>query len=256
MGIAVGEKGTYPARVSAIGEAGHASMPALGPQRGAAAGRAAAPGRQRHAGRRSPVVDRMVAVLQPLGRCPATPTSRSALAARRGAAPALEHLVPAVAGITMAPTMLAGSSKRNVMPGRASVELDCRILPGTTEADVEREVRGRLGDGIPYELDWPEQLVAGSSSRRGGSAVRRCASRSWTTATRARCCCRRCRPASPTRSTCARPAAPSAYGFSPIRSTPADVALAGFHNDDERVHVDDLLLAVQFHEHAARTLLT
>ena len=30
MGIAVGDKGTYPARVSAIGEAAHASMPAQG----------------------------------------------------------------------------------------------------------------------------------------------------------------------------------------------------------------------------------
>ena len=47
-----------------------------------------------------------------------------------------------------------------------------------------------------------------------------------------------------------------AYGFSPMLATPADVALAGFHAKDERVHVDDLLLAVQFHEHAARTLLT
>ena len=46
-----------------------------------------------------------------------------------------------------------------------------------------------------------------------------------------------------------------AYGFSPMLATPADVALAGFHAKDERVHVDDLLLAVQFHEHAARALL-
>ena len=33
---------------------------------------------------------------------------------------------------------------------RASVELDCRILPGTTEADVEAAVRARLGTDLPY----------------------------------------------------------------------------------------------------------
>ena len=64
----------------------------------------------------------------------------------------------------MAPTLLTGSPKRNVMPARASVELDCRILPGATEADVERAVRARLGSDLPYELEWPERLVAGSAS--------------------------------------------------------------------------------------------
>ena len=179
---------------------------------------------------------------------------RSALAAAAAMHPALEHLVPAVAGITMAPTMLTGSSKRNVMPGRASVELDCRILPGTTEADVEREVRERLGDGIPYELDWPEQLVAGSSSPAEGPLFDVCQSfldtadpgtvllpalsTGFTDSVYLRAAC-----------------GTVAYGFSPMLATPADVALAGFHAKDERVHVDDLLLAVRFHEHAARALL-
>ena len=52
--------------------------------------------------------------------------------------------MPALAGTTMAPTMVGGSDKRNMMPSRAWVELDCRILPGTTEADVEAAVRDRL----------------------------------------------------------------------------------------------------------------
>ena len=66
---------------------------------------------------------------------------------------------------------------------------------------------------------------------------------------------RRCRPASPTRSTCARPAAPSPTASARCWRRRADVALAGFHAKDERVHVDDLPLAVQFHEQAARALL-
>ena len=47
----------------------------------------------------------------------------------------------------MAPTMVGASDKRNVMPSRAWVELDCRILPGTTEAEVEAAVRDRLAGG-------------------------------------------------------------------------------------------------------------
>jgi acetylornithine deacetylase/succinyl-diaminopimelate desuccinylase-like protein len=255
MGLAVGDKGTYPARVTAIGEAAHASMPTEG--------RNALPllaellhrvGSGLPDPRPNPVVDQMVAMLT--GR--AVPVDadgyRSALAAAAAMHPALEHLVPAVAGTTMAPTMLSGSSKRNVMPGRASVELDCRILPGTTQADVEREVRARLGDGIAYELDWPEQLVAGSSSPAEGQLFDACQSfldtadpgtvllpslsTGFTDSVYLRAAC-----------------GTVAYGFSPMLATPADVALAGFHAKDERVHVDDLLLAVRFHEHAAHALL-
>ena len=47
----------------------------------------------------------------------------------------------------------------------------------------------------------------------------------------------------------------AAYGFSPFRATPADVLDAGAHNADERVHVDDLLLATRFHLALARRLL-
>ena len=107
----------------------------------------------------SPHVDAMLEVL--LGSF----ADRSA-ALRDAAAlhPVLAHTIPALGGTTMAPTLLEGSVKRNVMPARASVELDCRILPGTTEADVERAVRARLGADLPYDLEWPEALVAGSAS--------------------------------------------------------------------------------------------
>jgi acetylornithine deacetylase/succinyl-diaminopimelate desuccinylase-like protein len=47
----------------------------------------------------------------------------------------------------------------------------------------------------------------------------------------------------------------AAYGFSPFRSTPAEVIAAGFHNADERVHVDDLTLSARFHVDLVRRLL-
>ena len=48
---------------------------------------------------------------------------------------------------------------------------------------------------------------------------------------------------------------PTAYGFSPFRATSAEVLTAGFHNAEERVHIDDLLLAVTLHVDLARRLL-
>jgi acetylornithine deacetylase/succinyl-diaminopimelate desuccinylase-like protein len=247
--IAVGEKGTCPVQVTALGEAGHGSTPDQG--------RNAVPllaelltriglGLPRPA--RHPDVDHMLEVL--VG--PLDGDYGEAVA--RGAAlhPTLRHLLPA--GTTMAPTMLAGSVKRNVLPARASVQLDCRILPGTTQDDVEREVRDRLGTDVPYEIEWPEALVAGSSSAAAGPLYDAC--QEFVTAHD---------PGSEllpvlctgfTDSVYLRAAAGTvAYGISPLLSTPAEVAMAGYHNRDERVHVDDLALGVRFHEHLARTLL-
>jgi acetylornithine deacetylase/succinyl-diaminopimelate desuccinylase-like protein len=45
------------------------------------------------------------------------------------------------------PTILRGGTKVNVIPGRASVDIDGRTLPGQTEADFLAELRHALGDG-------------------------------------------------------------------------------------------------------------
>ncbi|MGA9750147.1 MAG: peptidase dimerization domain-containing protein, partial [Nocardioides sp.] len=178
----------------------------------------------------------------------------AALAQAGSLHPTLEHLLPALVGTTMAPTMLGASTKRNVMPSRAHVELDCRILPGTTEADVEREVRARLGDDVRYSLEWPEPLIAGSSSPPEGAVM------SAITAYLA--------DVDPdvvllpvldtgfTDSVYLRAAGgTAAYGFNPMWHTPAAVVDAGYHNADERVHVDDLLASVEFHLDLAHRLL-
>jgi acetylornithine deacetylase/succinyl-diaminopimelate desuccinylase-like protein len=47
---------------------------------------------------------------------------------------------------TVSPTIVHGGVKYNVIPGEATVELDCRMLPGTTEEDMREIVVGRLGD--------------------------------------------------------------------------------------------------------------
>ena len=249
--VSVGEKGTFPVRVVALGEAGHASMPTLGdnavPLLGELLRRV---GRGMPEPRPSELVDRTLEML--LGEAH---TERAGAVARAAALhPVLEHTLPALLGTTMAPTLLTGSSKRNVMPARAAMELDCRVLPGTSEAEVERDVRARLGVDLAYELEWPEALVAGSASPASSdlmTAISTVLTASGDDAGLLPILC-----TGFTDSVYLRAAGTAtAYGFSPFRATSAEVLSAGFHNADERVHVDDLLLSVEFHLALARELL-
>ena len=157
-----------------------------------------------------------------------------------------------IAGVTMAPTILHGSAARNVMPGRAAVELDCRTLPGTDEQEVMAAVRARLGEG-PYELSLVEAPIPGNSSAPTGPLWQSIA----TFATE-----RLGRALVPT--LCSgftdsvylrRTFNTTAYGFSPFNTTPYQVIESGFHNRDERVHVDDIALSAEFHEWLARDVL-
>lgn len=251
LAIGVGEKGTFPARVTAVGEAGHGSTPSVGnnavPLLGELLRRV---GRGMPTPQRSELVDAMLEVL--IGS-PGTDLAEALERAGR-LHPTLRHVLPALVGTTMAPTMLEASPKRNVMPARASMELDCRILPGTTEADVEREVRARLGDDVAYELTWPEQLISGSSSPASGPVIE--AARAFVEAEGMEATLLPVLGTGFTDSVYLREAGIGAsYGFSPFWTTPAEVLASGFHNADERVHVDDLELATRFHLDLARRLL-
>lgn len=53
---------------------------------------------------------------------------------------------------TAAPTVLRAGSKVNVIPGEAEMEVDGRLLPGQTEEDFVREVRGVIGDDLEIEI--------------------------------------------------------------------------------------------------------
>ena len=47
---------------------------------------------------------------------------------------------------TISPNIVHAGVKYNVIPGEATVEVDCRVLPGTTEDDIREIIVGRLGD--------------------------------------------------------------------------------------------------------------
>jgi acetylornithine deacetylase/succinyl-diaminopimelate desuccinylase-like protein len=247
----IGEKGTYPVQVIAKGEAGHASIPTLGrnavpllaqllPRLGAGMPEPAA----------APEAVAMLRVL--LGRDETDLVK--ALAEADALHPGLGDRIQALMGPTCAPTMLWASNKRNVMPARATAEVDIRVLPGTTEADVEAHVRSMLGGDLPYELAWPEAIVPASSSPVDGVVPAAIAAFLTTEGDEA--------VLLPTLSTgftdsnfLRAAGGTHAYGFSPFVSTPYDVLRSGYHNKNERVHVDDLLLSTRFHVDLARRVL-
>jgi carboxypeptidase PM20D1 len=71
---------------------------------------------------------------------------------------------------TIAPTMLSGSPKDNVLPGVATAEINYRIAPGQTAADVMARAKTAVG-GLPIALGWsgaPRDPSPVSSTRSEG----------------------------------------------------------------------------------------
>jgi acetylornithine deacetylase/succinyl-diaminopimelate desuccinylase-like protein len=247
----VGEKGTLPVQITAVGEAGHASVPTLG--------RNAVPLLARLIPRLgdglpapAPAVEAVAMLRALLGHD--EPDLASALTDAEALHPGLGETIQALMGSTMAPTMLWASNKRNVMPARATVDVDIRTLPGTSPAEVEQQVRRVLGDDIAYELEWPEPMVPASSSPVEGVVPAAIAAFLDVDGDPGILLPTLCTGF--TDSNYLRAAGDThAYGFSPFRATPNHVIEAGYHNADERVHVDDLLLSTRFHLDLARRVL-
>jgi|tagenome__1003787_1003787.scaffolds.fasta_scaffold20932273_3 acetylornithine deacetylase/succinyl-diaminopimelate desuccinylase-like protein len=250
VSINIGEKATLPALVTALGEAGHASTPTAGanavPRLATLITRLAGHRTRRHA------LPETAAMLDAL-----IGSANGDLDAAIGAASALHptfpDMLPSLFGATIAPTGLRGSNARNVMPGRASVECDCRILPGMTPADLEQELRAALGDDLPYELQFLEGVTGGSMSPIETPLYEVCQR-----------FLDRADPGAillPTVSTgftdshfLREAFGTVAYGFWPCRHTPIDVLHEGVHNRDERIHADDLGYALEFHLEACRAI--
>ena len=237
--LQVGEKATLPATITALGEAGHASIPTLG--RNAVPMLAELIRRLDAHRTRKRLVPAIRGMVEALGVDP--DQDLDVVAAQCAALhPAFAVEMEALLGITIAPTLLTGSSARNVLPGRASVGVDCRILPGDTQDDLERELRAALGDDVPWEFRFDQGITGGTESALGtplhdaiaaavdahdpGAVLVPQLSTGFTDAAFIR-----------------QAFGTVAYGFWPLSVTPLDVYENGMHNKDERIHVDDLGIA-------------
>ena len=249
--INIGEKATLPVLLTAVGEAGHASIP----------------------GAADNAVLRLATLLERVGRYRPKrrllPETRRLLETligslgddldrdlERAAAldPDTRQDLLALFATTIAPTRLRGSSARNVIPGRASAELDCRVLPGTTPDDLVVELREALGDDVAYELEVLEEPTGGTAAPLDTALFAACSS--WFAEHEPKATLLPVISTGFTDSHFMRERfGTAAYGIWPVRTTPLDVYHSGFHNVDERIHVDDLVLATQFHLYVVQMLL-
>jgi acetylornithine deacetylase/succinyl-diaminopimelate desuccinylase-like protein len=232
------EKMSSPFRLRVNGRAGHASVPGIADNALVKA---------------APLIERLAAYEPELQLGPETSALIEAVAGRPlDAAEALElarevdplaaELLEPLLSLTLSPTMISASQRRNVIPHLCEVVVDCRLLAGQTQAEVEPQLREVLGDG-DYELEWLE----GHGGTRSPldtplwDALERFVAEIDPEAAVLPVCV-----AGFTDSHWLREAFGTvAYGFFPMRTMDPQVASRLVHSADERIAVDDLELAVR-----------
>ena len=244
---ATAEKMSAPFRLRVHGRSGHASMPGIADN---ALVKAAPLVERLGAFEAEPrLIPEVEAFLAALLRDVPPPTR--ALVAAQGIAPLAAELIEPLLAMTVAPTMVHASNKRNVIPAVCEVTVDVRLLPGQTPEEAEAALRAWLGDG-EYELVNYERQ-GGTRSPIGGplwDAVQSFVSEEEPGAVAAPICV-----AGFTDSHWMREAFGTvAYGFFPARAMDSETAARLIHSANERIPVSDLELGIRFMRHAAQTV--
>ena len=243
----VAEKMSAPFRLLVRGRSGHASMPGIADNALVKASRLIPQlGEYVPARRHGPETEPLTRLL--LGEVPEPDETLERLAEIH---PLARALVEPLLSLTLSPTMIAASQKRNVIPAVCEVTVDCRLLPGVTPEDVEPVIGAALGPG-DYELEWIE-AVGGTRSPAAtplwdvvAGFVQAIEPEAETVAIGS---------AGFTDSHWMRQAFGTvAYGFFPMRTMDPEVASLLVHSADERIHVEDLELGVDFLRHAAQAV--
>jgi acetylornithine deacetylase/succinyl-diaminopimelate desuccinylase-like protein len=149
--ICIAEKGVFRFTVRTTGTAAHASMPRLGDNALLKVAPLLAKMAERQPG--FDVTEGPALLLERLG------LSYEEL---RDRDPILAAVVEPMMGVTLAPTMARASTKINVIPSAAEIEVDCRVPPGLGRDDAERRIREVLGDD-GFELEFTEEVVGNGS---------------------------------------------------------------------------------------------
>ena len=243
--IQVAEKGFAAYRIAITGTWGHGSMPRednAAVLAAAVIARLAAPGPTRLTPVMARFIDLAAAELPPdaaaiLRGIAGDDPGRAEAALALACDPTYARALRALLRDTLSPDVVQAGVKYNVIPGDATIEVDCRVLPGTTEPEMRAQLVERIGpelaaactielivfgapveapaegplfdllvatirdhdpDGIPLPVMVPFATDAKHTDTVG----------------------------TPT------------YGFSPLRLDPGERFLERFHGADERVSVD------------------
>jgi acetylornithine deacetylase/succinyl-diaminopimelate desuccinylase-like protein len=243
----VAEKMSAPFLLHVRGRSGHAAVPGLADNALVRASRII----QRLADhvperRHTPETEALFEAL--LGE---VPPAAAAVARAEAVSPLARRLVEPLLSMTFSPTMISASQKRNVIPARCDVTVDCRLQPGQTPAEAEAVVRAVAGE-TAYEFELIEAQGGTRSPARTPlwDVVAGFVERLEPDARAVPVCV-----AGFTDSHWLREAFGTvAYGFFPMRTMDPEVAALLIHSADERVHVDDLELGVTFLRHAAEAV--
>jgi acetylornithine deacetylase/succinyl-diaminopimelate desuccinylase-like protein len=140
---------------------------------------------------------------------------------------------------TTSPDVIHAGVKYNVIPGEAVIEVDCRVLPGTTAEDMHAELERRIGpDLLPActlePITWGEPVESPADGPLWDVLAETLRDHDPEAIVV---------PAMPPFATDAKSTVPMGvptYGFSPLRLEPDERYLERFHGVDERVSLDAL----------------
>ena len=245
---AAAEKMSAPFRLRVHGRSGHASMPSIADNALVKAARLVERlGAFAVEPQLGPETEAFLATILGDG----VPPPREALERARSVAPLAAELLQPLLGMTVAPTMITASQKRNVIPALCEVTVDSRLLPGQTVDEQLELARTVLGDG-DYDLESIEAQGGTRSSLETPlwDAVASFVAGEEPGAAVAPICV-----AGFTDSHWMRDAFGTvAYGFFPARAMDPETASRLIHSANERVPVEDLELGVRFLRHVAQAL--
>jgi len=156
---------------------------------------------------------------------------------------------------TIAPTVIHGGTKTNVIPDFVEIELDIRTLPGDTEPEVRAMLADALGDlaaDVEIEIRKDDPATSSSADTPLWDTLQRASKAFYSNSALV--------PMLMMAATDARffrRAGSTAYGFGMFSTalTYEDFATM-FHGDNERVDVESLRLSTELWDAVARDLLT
>jgi acetylornithine deacetylase/succinyl-diaminopimelate desuccinylase-like protein len=245
---AVAEKMSAPFRLRVRGRSGHASMPGIADNALVkAAPLISALGEYEPERALTPEVEALMEAVT--GERPSS--ADKVLERARAIGTTFAELIEPLLSLTLSPTMVTASQKRNVIPAVCDVVVDSRLLPGMTPAEQQELVHRILGDG-DYEL---EVLEAHGGTRSPLDTPLWDAVDSWVAEVEPRAKPAPVCVAGFTDSHWFREAFGTvAYGFFPARAMDVELIARLVHSADERAAVEDLELGVSFLRHAARVV--